>query len=108
MYKNSNGVSSRHGGELVTANISLPPLDPSPRMSIVNEGLSKRSSRQELNTGANVSQQSLQPITKKNTSQGFILPTEENDHGTFNRKNSRYNQINKTNSRLEVASQRDS
>ena len=44
MYKNSKGMSRLEGDQ---TGLTLPPLDgPSPRMSIVNEGLSsKRNSR---------------------------------------------------------------
>ena len=54
MYKNSKGMSRLDGDH---TGLSLPPLEgPSPRMSIVNEGLSskKRNSRLEsLRAGSN-------------------------------------------------------
>lgn len=69
----------------------------------MNEGLSKRSSRQDLGSRKG-SQQSLQPISTKHRNSGFVLPTDENDNGGFNRKNSRYLNDSKTNSRMEVGS----
>lgn len=104
MYRNSQGLNSKL--EDHTGQITLPPLDPSPRMSTVNEGggiTSKRSSRHDLNPS--LSNPSLKQINTRHSNNGFVLPTEENENGErFKSKNSRYMIESKSNSKFEAVS----
>ena len=109
MYKNQTGMSRLNANN---TGLSLPPLvqeEPSPRMSIVKEGLSSKSRVDHLvslRESGGVSQVSRSKVSSQPKvgvtadHNGFSLPADDDNLDLF--QPSRYQDIAKSNSRINL------